>query len=324
MFKINNIEKNIQSMASNYLWSNTIGVARTMLAIGTLTTLLFNDIHLIMQPLGDVMGREIQSDFARYSLFEILKEHLVLAKWFSILVLLIVASGWRPRITGVFHAWIAFSMATSGMVIDGGDQITSVLSVLLIPICLVDNRKWQWVSKEVQDTSKFQFHLNIVAVVSYFFIRLQVAFIYFHASVGKMDVEEWINGTAIYYWSYSPLFKMPEWMEPWLPTLFENPTFMTLSTWGILAFELLLFLGLVIEHKWRPLLLKAGIAFHFSIVLLYGLVSFFFAMTGALILYLGPKKGFNIPEISLRTSLHKIKNALISKRPIISTQSAGN
>lgn len=324
MFKTISFEKRIKSLSTNFIWSNTIGIARTVLALGTLSTLIFNDIFLIIQPLGEAMEREIQSNVANYGIFELLNGNLVLAKYISIAILLVVVSGWRPRVTGIFHAWIAFSMSTSGMVIDGGDQITSVLAILLIPICLADGRKWHWVSTEGKPVSYFQKHLNIVAIVSYFFIRLQVAFVYFHAAIGKMAVEEWVNGTSIYYWSNTPLFRMPAWMEPWLPTLFESPVFMTLATWGILAFELLLFLGLVIENKWRPTLLKAGILFHFSIVLLYGLVSFFFAMTGALLLYIGPKNGFSIPEMKLNNISNKFKGLINLKRPIVHTQKTAN
>jgi antimicrobial peptide system SdpB family protein len=319
MFKINKIEKSIQSIGTNFIWSNKIGVARTVLAMGTLFTLLFNDINLVIQPLGDYANREIHVIFSEYGIFQILKNNLVLAKLICIVILIITASGWRPRITGLLHAWVAFSVVSAFMVIDGGDQITSVLTLLLIPICLVDDRKWHWSSKKADETNDLQKHAGIIAAISYFFIRLQVAFIYFHAGVGKMDVEEWVNGTAIYYWSNSTIFKMPGWMESWLPTLFENATFMTLSTWGVMAFELLLFLGLAIQNKWRPLLMKAGILFHFGIVLLYGLFSFFFAMTGALILYLGPKHGFKIPAIDINAILNKFKSAYKNKRPEIST-----
>lgn len=323
MFRTLNLERYAQTLAENFNWTNTYGVARTILAIGSLITLSFNDIHMLVQPLGPYFERDSHlNPILHTSLFALLQEHLVLAKWIAIAILLVVASGWRPRIMGILHWWVAFSVWASSMVIDGGDQITAIITLLLIPVCLADGRKWHWTTSTSTTASTVQKHLNLLAIATLFVIRLQVAFIYFHASVGKMAVEEWMNGTALYYWSRTPLFMMPNWLEPILNPIFSNGLTLTLATWSIMAFELLLFMGLVMHKKWHPILLATGIAFHFSIILMYGLVSFFCAMTASLILFFGPKdKGFNFSW--LRSLVAKLKPAPAPEtiHPLSSVQS---
>jgi len=54
-------------------------------------------------------------------------------RWVSILVLLVAASGWRPRYTAIPMWWVLFGNQASLTVVDGGDQISAVLALLLIP-----------------------------------------------------------------------------------------------------------------------------------------------------------------------------------------------
>lgn len=333
MSTTNKLERFAGSIADNFNWTNTFGLGRTVLAVGSIITLLLNNPGMLVTPLGELVVRDSNLFVSKLSIFYLLSDHLFWAKWISIALLFVVASGWRPRFTAVFHWWVAYSIATSCMVVDGGDQIASVLTLILIPFCLADGRKWHWTFVEGKSVTGIQRHFNILGAVSYFFIRLQIAYIYFHAGIGKTAVEEWMNGTAIYYWSQSPLFEMPAWLSPILTPLFAFPLTITIFTWSIMAFELILFLGLVMSEKWRPLLLKAGLAFHFMIILLYGLVTFFFTMAGCLILFVGPKKGFDFlpktwkefkalfnkswlqlpsrqtlaPEISAASSNHRLK-----------------
>lgn len=278
-------------LVAGYNWTNVYGIARSLLAIGTLITLLFTDIHVLLQPVN--IPNEVPKflNFPKISLFYLLDFNFQLAKWIAVSILLIVASGWRPRITGILHWWVSYSFIASAILVDGGDHITSVLTLLLIPICLVDSRKWHWtLHTPAPKTENAKWVVaNLIAITSFFIIRLQVAFIYFHAGVGKLEVEEWVNGTATYYWFTEPMFGLSSWLAPIITPLLVSPWGVCFITWGVIVFEILLFLGLTLHSKWRSTLLILGIAFHFGIVLIHGLVSFFFAMSAALLLYLRPK-----------------------------------
>lgn len=90
------------------------------------------------------------------------------------------------------------------------------------------------------------------------------------------------------------------WADDWLKNLllpfFQTSWGVVLITWGTIIFEVLLFTAIVMkkDDKRRHYLLVAGLLFHFSIILVHGLVSFFFSTAAALILYLRPlDKPFN-------------------------------
>jgi hypothetical protein len=70
-------------------------------------------------------------------------------------------------------------------------------------------------------------------------------------------------------------------------------------TWGVIFFEFLLFLALFINKKYYKYLLAAGLIFHFAIIVIHGLSSFFLAMAAALIFYLAPL-GTNFKRLKLR------------------------
>jgi antimicrobial peptide system SdpB family protein len=206
--------------------------------------------------------------------------------WLAIFLLVVVASGWRPRITGIIHFWISLSFINSAMLIEGGDQIVSNLALLLLPICLMDSRKWHWDNKAPDDA--YIREKNLISNFFLFLIRLQVCIIYFHSAVGKMFVEEWRNGTAIYYWFNDPVFGMVDQMKLIINPILYNSFAIVLLTWGTIFTEIILSMGLLMQKQYRKYLLVSGILFHFCIVFVHGLFSFFLAMTGALILYLGP------------------------------------
>lgn len=269
-------------------WSNVHGLARTLLAAGTLLTLTVHDARTLFAPTGRTLEELTASiPLARASLFFLVPD-LELARWLAIAGLALVASGWRPRWTGALHWWISASFAISCVLIDGGDQVTAVLTALLVPVTLTDPRRWHWSATPAEPRRLSGKTAALVASSALLVTRLQVAAIYLHAAVGKMAVTEWVDGTAIYYWFTHPVFGLPATLQPLAMPILSSALGVTLVTWGTIAFELLLAAALVADRRlWRPLLV-AGLAFHAGIVVAHGLVTFYFAMAGALVLYLRP------------------------------------
>jgi antimicrobial peptide system SdpB family protein len=211
-------------------------------------------------------------------------EDLRLAQLVAAAVLLVVASGWRPRLTGIPHWWISYSFAVSATIPDGGDQVTQILALLLVPVTLTDPRAWHW-----QRAPRAARPLSaIIAWSALFVARLQVAGIYLDSSLSKLGTPEWVDGTAFYYWSTDPAFGTPLWMRGLLEPVIASPLGVALLTWGPVALELAIALGLVLDARSRRRLLPGGIAFHAGIAVMIGLVSFAVAMCAALILFLRP------------------------------------
>jgi len=263
-----------------------LGVARSLLAFGTFLTLIANDGHLLfktqVKPFLD--NQLIPINFVNVFLLTP-DRYIGYAKLGACVVLLLVMSGWRPRITCLLHWYIAACFLNAAVDVDGGDQITSNLTLWLIPIGLLDNRKWHWDSEAATPLTEFGAARNIFINFNFLAIRLQMAVIYLHAAIGKFTVPEWINGSAIYYWSRHPEFGLGETEFRLLRGLFRSGALLFCLNWLILITELLLFTGLVMDRKYYKKLFILGFSFHFMIIWMHGLVSFFFAMTGGLTLY---------------------------------------
>jgi len=290
-------------------WSNVYGSGRTLLATGTLLTLIFNSNTTLFLIVHSPARFDIPvHNIGGLSFFYLLREHLNIAKAIAILILIVVASGWRPRLTGFFHWYIAFSFDIYTVVADGGDQITSVLTLLLMPICFTDKRIWHWNENSKNEENPYS---KLIAYFSYASIRLQVALLYLDSAVEKFKVNEWRDGTALWYWFDDPILGLNSFWKPIVYPLLKNPIIVNLLSWFPIAMELTLFLGLTMSKSRRYTLLTLGIGFHLSIMVLHGLVSFFFAMSSALILYLRPwNQPFNLtfwtrysPKLGLRNKL---------------------
>lgn len=285
--KISRIEERLRIISfKHFPYSNVIGVSRSILALGTLLTLLFNSSAVLVQrniegiPFNPMLDpTEKLNQFNFFLLFGV--EYFDLMKLVAILILLLVISGFYIGISSILHWWISISFFFCSSVIDGGDQIAAVLSFFLIPLCLTDTRKNHWVTIKPFISSK-----NLVGIFSVFLIRLQVAFIYLHAAVGKFEVEEWMNGTALYYWLNHSFFGSSDYLIPWINTILKHDWLVTMSTYGVLVFELALFLALTASKRYRKTLLPLAIAFHFLIIIFHGIFSFFFSIVAGLIIYL--------------------------------------
>lgn len=270
--------------------TNTLGFARSLLAFGLLITLITNPISnffytdLNGNPLSPVL---LQESFVNKINFFLLwgYEDVLYMKIFAIIILLTVISGYFIRITSILHWWVTWSFMLFSSAIDGGDQIASNLSLLLIPICILDSRNNHWISNDIKDDSNDLYK----KVNAYFFIlliRLQMAIIYFHAAVGKFSVQEWAEGTAVYYWFNNSIFGMPNYLHPLLDPILHNQYGVLFVTHGVMIFELLLFSCLTMATSKRKYLFVPAIIFHFSIIIIHGIFSFFFSMAAGLTIYL--------------------------------------
>lgn len=271
--------------ASKQYLTNVYGLARSILALGTLITLFFNSKEILF---SGVSFSSIPKDnlLAKVNLFTLFGyENMQWSYAIGILILLAVISGYLPRITGILHWWVSYSLFTSAIILDGGDQLTSVLSLYLVPLTLMDGRKNHWYG--VANTNYYQ---NFIAFLVLLFCQIQMAVVYLLAAVEKpLKVEEWANGSAVYYWLNHNMFGAPEWSLGFINSMFNSPIILFCTNWGVIIFELLLFMAFFMRQRFKNNFILAAILFHLSIVFIHGLVSFFFAMTAGVILFLAKK-----------------------------------
>ncbi|AQG80664.1 sporulation-delaying protein SdpB family protein [Spirosoma montaniterrae] len=298
-------DRYLNALLARNPWTNVYGFVRSLLALGTFCTLLFNDMGTLFRPIAGQTDCPSCMGLAEYSLFCWMGD-LETARWVCMTILFLVLIGIYPRFTALLHVYVGFSFMSTAVLVDGGDQVTLVLSGLLLPLALTDPRTWHWSMAPVANRTSYTFQLRkLIAVTSYGLLRLQVALIYFEACVGKFKVPEWADGTAIYYWFSNPTFGLSPDVHSLLLPVLANRWCIVLLTWSVLFLEGGLFLGLTLEQKYRRYLLWAGVGFHFMIILIHGLPTFFMAMTAALVIFLRPfDQPFNtVPALNRLRSL---------------------
>jgi antimicrobial peptide system SdpB family protein len=271
-------------------WTNVYGLARTLLAFSLMMTLVFtsgSDFFLAFKAQGAGLGD--CEGWTRGGLFCLIPAaQIEWARWLAIIGLLVVATGWQPRLTGLLHWWISWSFMSASQLLDGGDQLAATLTLLLVPICLTDGRSWHWVAPRLADGQDSRAVARLIAGMFWLAIRVQVAYVYFQAGIEKFKVQEWADGTVLYYWFTDPKFGADQWLLPIVMPILMTPVLLTLLTWSVLVLEVFLSMGLVMDVRYRRWLLIGGVTFHVGIGVIHGLCSFATIMFAALILFLRP------------------------------------
>ncbi|MFE7621011.1 sporulation-delaying protein SdpB family protein [Streptomyces sp. NPDC057496] len=270
-------------------WTAGYGLARTLLALGTLGTLAFSDAATLFREVATVGQYPLCRGVTAGGAFCLVEPHQYdTMRWLCCLVLLVAASGWRPRLTAVPHAYVAFSVFTGISIPDGGDQITWVLTLLIAIVSLGDPRRWHWQQLPPPSDSAPRPFLALLGISAIAVARIQMAVLYFQSCVAKLPHAEWADGTALYYWVNNYAFGAPHWLRPVVTAIVDNPLGVAAMTWGPLLLEIALAAALLMPQKVRWMLLPAGVLFHLSIAITMGLWSFALAMSGGLLLLLAP------------------------------------
>ncbi|MFF2908246.1 sporulation-delaying protein SdpB family protein [Paenibacillus sp. NPDC057934] len=263
-------------------WTNVYGLARTIIALSTLITLLVTDIYTFFRPLAGISEYPNCSVYS-ISIFCVLpKEYLPIIKWVVIALLGLIASGWRPRFTGIIHWWIATSLQNTGTTLDGGEQVAATITFLLLPVTFFDNRKWHWQQKQYTN-STLEEHSKIVSNIFLYGIKVQMAIIYFNAAIARLVNPEWIDGTAVYYYFNNAMLGLNDTLLRLLNPILTSPL-VFFVTWMTTIVEIVLGAALLAPIKHYKIYFYIGAILHVGIALLLGLYSFSSIMIAGLIL----------------------------------------
>jgi antimicrobial peptide system SdpB family protein len=249
-----------------------LAVARTALAIAHLSILAFTPEQSLYFPLQGL------SDGARCGGPRMLALWCILgpspaaremARVLGILVLLVVASGYRPRWTCIPHYYITYSLSVSMTLPTGGEQVAQILTMLLIPVCFVDMRKWHWKAP----VEPLRASWRGASLAALYAVRIQAAIIYGTAAVSKLLVAQWRDGTALYAIAIDPNFGFPLGIDSMKMTPIAI-LILKVTTWSAVGIELAI-AGLVLgSRRMRFSAMVLGIALHGAIIALMGLFSF--------------------------------------------------
>mgnify|MGYP005997191865 CR=1 FL=1 len=105
------------------------GIGRSLVAFAQLTVLLGTTTPALFASLLDEPPAPHCAGINSVSLFCVAGDtHLVAKQYVAAALLAVVMSGWRPRLTGIPHAWISFSILSSISLPDGGDSIAQIVT----------------------------------------------------------------------------------------------------------------------------------------------------------------------------------------------------
>lgn len=280
---LNTIDSFLKKILDSNCFTNIYSTSRSILALGSLSTFIFSSPQILFDK--DLFNTNNSGELIdKINIFYLLGyENLLYSYSISIIILLLVFSGFYPKFTGILHWIVTFSFQNASSLPDGGDQVAMIISFYLIPLTIFDNRKNHF----NQSVFQTNFQNSVSVIITKFLIPLQVSVIYLHAAIDKLyKVEEWRNGTALYYILNDPLFGSSLFKNGEASNLLANKYIVVLLTWSPIIIEMTLFLALVMTYKQKKWLLYLGILFHLFIFILLGLFSFSCSMISCLVIYL--------------------------------------
>jgi antimicrobial peptide system SdpB family protein len=268
--------------------SRWFAVGRTTLALATASELLCTRPAALFTQVGVTSGPYCSTARA-VSLFCLGDPHEFVdtRRWVAVVALVLVASGYRPRYLTILHLWIVFSVTTSITLPDGGDSIALLVVFLITPMCLADPRRWQW----TPPCGRMRRGGRTIAYLSFWALRLQIAYRYADSAIAKMGVADWQNGSAFYYFVRDKMFGSAGPLAPiWMWVSDQAPTTLVI-TWGAIVIELVIALFTLLGTRWRLAAFWLGLALHALIFLSMGLFSFSLVMVAVAALIATP----NVP-----------------------------
>lgn len=252
--------------------SPLLGVARSLVALAQLLSLAFtSDTDLFPATGGPPDGP--RCDGLRGISLWCLGFDPAIARWTAVAVLVSVAVGYRPRWTVVPHWYVAFSFSAALIASHGGEHISKILTLLLIPVLLGDDRGWHWTRPRTPMAPRW----HGAAAAGHLAIRAQVAFVYGQAVWFKLREPEWRSGEAMHYTMQDAYFGA----TPALAELLDSAG--PLMTWGTLAAETFLALSGFCGVRIRKWAVVVGVVLHLGIMVVLGLIGFGLVMIALLL-----------------------------------------
>lgn len=252
--------------------SRVMGVARSLLALAQVSILLLTPTSYLFVPVagGDSGPNCDRSNgWTAFCLQEGANRSVVALLLCACLALVI--SGFLPRYTGLLHVWVTYSISTGLKLPDGGEGAAQVFTLFLALILLSDDRLNHWQTGSARTGPS---RVAGLAWAGWWGLRLQVFWIYVTASVAKFSVEEWADGSALYYVTRQVFFGVDGPLEPVVLALTSHPFSELLLTWGSLALELTVAVLILFPYRYRRYAVVLSMSFHVGIIVVIGLWSF--------------------------------------------------
>lgn len=260
-----------------------LALSRTVLAVSQMVGIVLTPMGDLFAPRLDKLGSARCTGLHQISMWCAVgtsNKGLLIGETVSVIVLLAVAVGYRPRWTCVPHWYVTVSFGMSVTQPWGGDAAASIATLLLIPILLGDDRSWQW----TRPTTGMALRWQGAAYAAWWLIRIQVAVIYIDAAVSKLTVSQWRNGTAMYAVFDDPSTGMPQALRGLAAPLLHQDVVMRALTIAVPLMELAIACCALGGRALRKRAVLLGLLLHGGIAVMMGLVEFAAVMISVVLL----------------------------------------
>lgn len=198
----------------------------------------------------------------------------------ALVVLGAVVAGFSPRWTCVPHWYVVFSFVAASPTANGGDRIGQLMTMLLVPLCLGDDRLWHWTRPRTTLPPGWRGS----AFAAHWVLRLQVFVVYAHAVVSKLNDRWWRHGGALHLVAHDPEFGFPSGVRTLLDGVAGTYWPVTVLTWSVVAAQAVVAVCVLsTSARVRLVALALGIGLHTAIAVLMSLVVFGLIMVALLV-----------------------------------------
>jgi antimicrobial peptide system SdpB family protein len=259
-----------------------LALARSLLALAQLVFLLFTPDHALFVDEPGLPGGMQCAGLRRASLWCAAgpgPDGLRLSRLVAVVVLAAAMSGYRPRWTCIPQWYVTFSLATAVTLPEGGDDVAMIVTLLLIPMSLGDDRLWQW----HQPKGRLEPAWRGSSYAAWWALRCQVAVIYANAAVSKLGAGRWRDGTAMFTVLVDPNDGLPLAARHAVAPALASGFVIGLLTWGVIAIELCIATCALSGRRGRRGAVVLAAFLHTGILLAMGLFSFALIMMGAVL-----------------------------------------
>ena len=259
--------------------STALGAGRSLLAVAQLAVLLSTSDADLFPVVPGEPGFP-RCDGLRAATLWCLGPDTTVARVAAIVVFVAVASGYRPRWTCVPHWYVSFSFSAALVLPSGGEHITKVAALLLIPVLLGDDRTWHWSRPNAPMAPRWQG----AAASGHLALRGLVVVIYAQALWTKLRDPRWLDGTAMHHVMQDAYFGSTPDLLAFLETGLFAPWSTPLMTWSTLVLEAFIAWSAFGSVRMRQYAVAASAVLHVGIIVVLGLVGFGLVMIGLLAL----------------------------------------
>lgn len=261
-------------------------VSRTLTAISTLLTIIYTPTEKLFAPAeGRIDPIRCDSAYGVFNVFCVNDRAAPdIGIMITIAVLILVITGMFPWLTSILHFYVTFFFQQNLAIPDGGDQVTTFLTLMFMLVFFGDRRINHWHPAE-----KISFIQPFTTVSGIYLIKLQMAIIYLNAAIHKMATKDWLEGSELYY-LLGGSFEPSGIFLPVYRLMVEQPYLSVVSTWGAAILELFLGATLVMPNNLKKLSLCMGLIFHVAIAIFLGITSFQIVMFAGLLILCIPQE----------------------------------